>query len=133
MIPYLVVGEFISHRDLLKKGSVSIKKALDLFNQFIKTTNRILIGGSSLNLEKVISQYSKFSRSKKLTEVGFIDFMILTEAEEIKNIRILTCDKKMVDCGHRIFKNKIYYLPSKSKDIHSDYPRLMKEIQDDFK
>ena len=133
IIPYLVVGEFISHRSLLKRGNVSIKKALDFFNQFREKVKRVLTGGPSLNFEKVISQYARYSRSRKLTDAGFVDFMILTQAEEINNVRILTCDKKMVDCGRTIFKDKIYYLPNKSKDINSDYPRLMKEIQDDFR
>ena len=133
IIPHLVMGEFINHRNLLGKGSVSINSALKSFDKIKKNLNKILLGGTSIDMDTVIHRYKMHGRHKKLTTSGFADFMILTEAEEITNVRILTCDKKMAKCGKTIFKNKIYYLPNKTKEMKSDYPRLMAEIQNQFK
>jgi len=132
IIPHLVMGEFIAHRNLLGKGNYSVNKALDNFSNFREKLKNTLLGGPPLNAKIIIDFYKKHSKYKKLTASGFADFMILVQAETINNIRVLTCDKKMYDCSKSIFKKRIYYLPSRTKKIKSDYPRLMLEIQQGF-
>lgn len=132
VIPYLVIGEFIAHRNLIMKNKPSIRIALRTLSKFDKSLGNRLVGGTPLDLQIIIDLYRKHTKRRKLTNAGFADFVILAEAEKIKNIRILTCDKKMYDCGSSIFRNKIYYLPSRTKSIKSDYPRLMRDMQNDF-
>jgi predicted nucleic acid-binding protein len=132
VLPYLVIGEYIAHKNLVKK-KCSINEALKILNKFDKSLNNRLVGGTPLNLETITGIYLKHARHRKLTSAGFSDFMILAEAETIKNIRILTCDKKMYKCGKSIFGERIYYLPNQTKDVKSDYPELMRDIQNNFK
>ncbi|OGI27362.1 MAG: hypothetical protein A2359_04545 [Candidatus Moranbacteria bacterium RIFOXYB1_FULL_43_19] len=132
IVSYLTMGELISHRNLMKKGACSVQNALDLFDKFLAGFERNLFGGPALNQDTIAKNYKKHSRHKSFIKAGFTDFLLLTQAEEIKNVRILTCDKKMHHCGKTIFGNRIYYLPNQSPGIRSDYPRLMAEIQNNF-
>lgn len=132
VLPYLVIGEYIAHKNLIKK-KCSISEALKILSEFDEGLKNRLVGGTPLDLETITALYRKHARHRKLTGAGFSDFMILAEAENIKNIRILTCDKKMYDCGKSIFGDRIYYLPNQTKGIKSDYPRLMKDIQSNFR
>lgn len=132
IIPHLVIGEFIAHRSLISK-KISIKEALKILNKFDKDIKQRLVGGTPLNLQNITDFYKKHSKHTKLTNAGFADFIILAEANEIKDARILTCDKGMYSCGKSIFREKIYYLPNQTKKVKSDYPRLMSEIQNNFK
>ncbi len=133
MIPYLVVGEFLARRNLIGGKNYSIKDALKVLDKFDTGLKNRLVGGTPLNLQNIISFYKKHSRHSKLTGAGFNDFVILAEAVDINNIRILTCDKRMYICGKTIFKDRVYYLPNNTKSIRSDYPRLMSDIQNNFK
>ncbi len=134
VIPHVVVGEFIANRDLInKKISININKALDILKRFDTSVERRLVGGTPLNLQNIINIYKKHTRHNKLTKAGFADFIILAAADEIKNVRILTCDKDMYSRGKSIFKDRIYYLPNQTKSVKSTYPRLMSEIQNNFK
>lgn len=129
IISYIVMGEFIAHKEQIGIGQCSIKKALKSLELFIGSLKNSLHGGPALDTKIVMERYKKHSRRVRFIEAGFTDFMILTQAEEVNNIRILTCDKKMYKCGKSIFKDRIYYLPNVSNGIKSDYPRLMLEIQ----
>jgi len=132
LVSHLSIGEFLSHRNLIGRGTYSIKRTIDVLIKFLDSLNRHLYGGVALNSDTIIKRYKKHSKHRKFTSAGFIDFMLLVQAEEISNARILTCDKNMYKCGKSVLGEKIYYLPNNSKDIKSDYPRLMLEIQNDF-
>ncbi len=132
VMSYLVLGEFIANRDIIDK-KLSVKKALDVFLKFDKGLDKRLIGGAPLNVNNIIDVYKKHTKHNKLTKAGFADFIILAEGCEIENSRILTCDKDMYSRGKSIFRDRIYYLPNQTKNIKSDYPRLMNEIQNNFK
>jgi len=131
VVPYFILGEFIAHRKLLGKN-FSVRKAIQEYAKFeAKLKNRI-IGGEPLTIETILRFYRNCSRHRKFLDLSFSDFVILSLLGEIKNVRILTCDKKMKRCGESRFKNCIYYLPSHTKGLKSDYPKLMSEIQSDF-
>lgn len=132
VIPYLVIGELIAHRDLIR-GKCSVADALSIVSKFDESLRKRFVGGTPLNLATITTFYQRHSRHRKLTVAGFSDFVILAEAEEIKNVRILTCDALMHSCGKSIFGDRIYYLPNRTKGIRSDYPRLMRDIQNDFR
>lgn len=129
LIPHIILGELIAHRNLLVKGKkCSIHEVIKIFRKFVKSLPNCLLGGPSLNIDLIEQYYKKHSRHTKLTESGFADFVILCQISELKNSHVLTCDKKMYQCGKTIFKNRIYYLPNKS-GFKSDYARLMSEMQ----
>lgn len=130
-IPHIILGEFIAHKDRINGKKISIRKALNFFDKFTSKL-QFLSGGPGIDSQRILKAYRKHSRHRKVVECGFSDFMILTMGEEIENIRIITCDKKMCKLGKTIFKDRIYYLPNNSKDFKSDYPRLMSELQNNF-
>lgn len=133
VISYITIGEFIAHRELIGNKNKSIQKGIEVLKRFDASLDKRLVGGPPMHLSVVIEYYKKHSRHSKLTKAGFSDFMILAQAHEIKNVRVLTCDKKMYDCGKTILRDKIYFLPNSTKGVRSDYPRLMSEIQNNFR
>lgn len=124
-IPHLVMGEFIKVWSKNKKCST--KKSIDTLLKFIGSLKNFYYGGPSVDAETVLTRYSKHSRKKTFTGADFVDFMILTEAENIKNVKIITCDLRMFKAGKGVFKRNIYYLP-KSKKIKSHLSRLIEDI-----
>lgn len=133
IISHLVIGEFIAHKDLINNKKISINDCLSILNKFILDLKKNLVGGPSINLNNVIKFYREHSKHRKLTQASFSDFIILAQAAGIKNVSILTCDKKLYSCGKSIFSNRIYYLPNRTPKVKSDYPRLMCDIQNNFK
>ncbi len=123
----IVVGEFIDQWRKLKKVSInnSIHTLINFMDNVLK---HCLRGGSPINLDHVFSSYKKHSKHTKLLKVPFNDFLILNEAESIKNIKVITCDHGMFSAGKNILKKNIYYLPFKTKKGKSDLGRLIEDI-----
>jgi len=133
IIPHIIIGEFIAHRDRIGAKNLSITGAIKKLDKFLLNTKKFLSGGQAVNASSITNYYLKHKKHKNFTKLGFSDFLILCLAEEVNNIRILTCDKKMYKYGRSVFKKRIYYLPNTSSGMKSDYPRLMADIQRSFK
>ena len=94
----------------MSQGRVSIERAISALDKFQKFLGSWVKGGPAINLENIIAFYKKHARQWRFTEGGFVDFMILAAAEDINNVRILSCDKDMCTRGRRIFHDRIYSL-----------------------
>lgn len=131
LFPHIILGEFLNHRSLIG-GKPSVRTAITKISNFQRSLTNKLMGGRAIDTKQILKSYLRHYRHADLTKNGLSDFLILTEVEDINNIRLLTCDKKFYICGKKIFKKNIYYLPSRSKGVKSDFARLMLEIQKDF-
>lgn len=126
-IHYIVLGEFISKWREIKK--VSVNATIKTFSTFIDSLEHWLWGGQPLNVPTILDSYRKHAKHKTFLKAHFNDFIILTEAELIKNIKIVTCDKDMYDAGKHIFKKNIYYLPFNTRKGKSDLSRFISDME----
>lgn len=130
--PSIILGEVIAHNDRITGKQISTFKAITRLNKFNVQIKNVMTGGPAISTEHILKSYIRHAKHKNFTKLGFSDFMILTLIEEIPNVRILTCDKKMCKYGRSIFEKRIYYLPNSSSDLKSDFVRLMADIQNNF-
>lgn len=115
-IHYLVLGEFINKWIELKKSGVA--EAIKILEGHIfKKLKYTLIGGVPMHSKMIFSIFKKHARHKKFIQAHFNDFMILTGVENIKNIKIVTCDKAMHEAGKSIFKKTFIIYPLKHQRV----------------
>lgn len=126
-VHYIVAGEFIHAWMILKKSSVN--EAIKSLAKFQSSIKHCLIGGRKLNLEIILANYRRYTKHRNFLKAHFNDFIILTEAEKIKNIKIVTCDWDMYKAGELIFKRDIYYLPFKTKKGKSHLGRFISDME----
>ena len=124
---YIVIGEFISQWMEYKESNV--EKAISLIKNFSGSLKFSLNGGRPLTTDLIFSSLRKHSKHKNFLKAHFNDFLILAEAENIKNIKIVTCDKAMCDAGKNIFKKNIYYLPFQTKKGKSELRRFIQDME----
>jgi len=130
ILPALVIGEFISIYSEKKKTST--KNAVNYFlKKLLNELKNSLRGGPGIDLDKILERYTVFSKKQACKKLQFNDFMIISEALLIKNIKIITCDRQMYLLGKRFLEKNIYYLPDKyeGKKIKSDLNRLNDDIR----
>ena len=107
-VHHIVVGEFIHTWMMTQKSSV--KGAIKAFEKFKNSIDHCLIGGHSLDARTILVNYRKHAKHRNFLKAHFNDFIILTEAEKIKNIKIVTCDWGMYNSGKIIFKKGHYFI-----------------------
>ena len=127
-IHYLCIGEFISSWRKLKNESVN--KIITRFEKFLNLLKHYYRGGQVLHVDTILKNYKEHSRHIKLLSAQLNDFLILTAAAKIKNIKIITCDRGMYKAGRRIFRENIYYLPFATSKGRSDLSRFIKDMEE---